>query len=139
MAASRARGRDGTGEMSGGGKGAMVGGGGDEPPPVEEEQAFRFEARRSRLDWRLLHSIDVDRVMRENDIDALESTLAGTHPRGAPRPLSILTTPLPTTKLDIGFRYFLFFNDTFYTTLDAREVHAAIMVSPRSASKKFRA
>jgi hypothetical protein len=41
-----------------------------------EDQPFRFEARRARLDWRLLHAVDVDRVMRENDIDALESTLA---------------------------------------------------------------
>eukprot|EP00740_Mantoniella_antarctica_P000575 CAMPEP_0181395378 /NCGR_PEP_ID=MMETSP1106-20121128/28308_1 /TAXON_ID=81844 /ORGANISM="Mantoniella antarctica, Strain SL-175" /LENGTH=251 /DNA_ID=CAMNT_0023516995 /DNA_START=126 /DNA_END=878 /DNA_ORIENTATION=+ len=38
-------------------------------------EPFRFEARRARLDWRLLHAVDVDRMMRENDLDALESTL----------------------------------------------------------------
>ena len=36
---------------------------------------FAFERRRARLDWRLLHAVDVDRMMREGDIDVLESTL----------------------------------------------------------------
>ena len=41
----------------------------------EQSASFRFEARRARLDWRLLHSVDVDRLMRENDLDMLETTL----------------------------------------------------------------
>ena len=54
---------------------AVDGGGmaGTEGAPATPE--FRFEARRARLDWRLLHAVDVDRVMRENDIDTLESAL----------------------------------------------------------------
>mgnify|MGYP006137933343 CR=1 FL=1 len=49
----------------------------DEQMPTGETGAssFRFEARRARLDWRLLHSVDVDRLMRENDLDMLETTL----------------------------------------------------------------
>ena len=48
----------------------------DEQMPTGEQSAsFRFEARRARLDWRLLHSVDVDRLMRENDLDMLETTL----------------------------------------------------------------
>ena len=43
---------------------------------------FQFEARRARLDWRLLHAVDVDRLMRENDIDTLETTLV--RPRVSP-------------------------------------------------------
>ena len=43
--------------------------------PAESGPSFRFEARRARLDWRLLHSVDVDRLMRENDLDMLETTL----------------------------------------------------------------
>ena len=46
----------------------------DEQMPTGEQSAsFRFEARRARLDWRLLHSVDVDRLMRENDLDMLET------------------------------------------------------------------
>jgi|AntAceMinimDraft_5_1070358.scaffolds.fasta_scaffold55592_1 hypothetical protein len=48
-------------------------------------EPFRFEARRARLDWRLLHAVDVDRMMRENDLDALESTLAGEKGKGGRR------------------------------------------------------
>lgn len=58
--------RDASDELGGGGN---AGGGADDLP------SFRFEARRARLDWRLLHSVDVDRMMRENDIDTLESAL----------------------------------------------------------------
>ena len=48
---------------------------GGPPEGADEQQPFRFEARRARLDWRLLHSVDVDRMMRETDLDTLESTL----------------------------------------------------------------
>lgn len=36
---------------------------------------FRFEPRHARLDWRLLATLDVDRIARETDIDALEAAL----------------------------------------------------------------
>ena len=36
---------------------------------------FKFEKRNTRLDWRLLHSLDVDRIVRETDLDTLESAL----------------------------------------------------------------
>eukprot|EP00249_Psilotum_nudum_P009860 c22195_g1_i1 orf=2071-2709(-) len=36
---------------------------------------FLFQKRRARIDWRALHSIDVDQVIRETDIDKLESVL----------------------------------------------------------------
>lgn len=39
------------------------------------QQAFKFEPRRARLDWRLLSGIDVDRIARETDIDTLEQAL----------------------------------------------------------------
>ena len=43
--------------------------------PSSRATAFRFEPRRARLDWRLLASVDADRVARETDIDALERAL----------------------------------------------------------------
>ncbi|KAK3254491.1 hypothetical protein CYMTET_36294 [Cymbomonas tetramitiformis] len=43
-----------------------------EEQPFGPVKAFGFEKRRQRLDWRLLHSVDVDRVIRETDIDLLE-------------------------------------------------------------------
>ncbi|GBF96203.1 hypothetical protein Rsub_08748 [Raphidocelis subcapitata] len=33
---------------------------------------FRFDTKRCRLDWRLLHGVDVDQVIRTTDLDALE-------------------------------------------------------------------
>ncbi|CAM6094918.1 unnamed protein product [Calypogeia fissa] len=36
---------------------------------------FVFQRRLSRIDWRKLHTIDVDRVIRQVDLDALESVL----------------------------------------------------------------
>lgn len=64
-------------------EGAEGSGGFGKAPPVNNDEdemnraPFRFEARRARMDWRLLHAVDVDRMMRENDLDVLESTLAG--------------------------------------------------------------
>ena len=55
--------------------------------PAESGPSFRFEARRARLDWRLLHSVDVDRLMRENDLDMLETTLVRARRNPPPRPL----------------------------------------------------
>ena len=50
--------------------------GGDEAIDANDAPgAFAFEARRARMDWRAIHAVDVDRVMRENDIDTLESVL----------------------------------------------------------------
>jgi hypothetical protein len=43
--------------------------------PSSRATAFRFEPRRARLDWRLLASVDADRIARETDIDALERAL----------------------------------------------------------------
>jgi hypothetical protein len=43
--------------------------------PSDTPGAFAFEARRARMHWRAIHAVDVDRVMRENDIDTLESVL----------------------------------------------------------------
>ena len=43
--------------------------------PSDAPPAFAFEARRARMDWRAIHAVDVDRMMRENDIDTLESVL----------------------------------------------------------------
>ena len=51
--------------------------------PSDAPPAFAFEARRARMDWRAIHAVDVDRVMRENDIDTLESVLV--RPRLVPR------------------------------------------------------
>lgn len=79
----------GAGDSPGGGGGAGAG----------EDEAFRFEARRARLDWRLLHAVDVDRMMRENDIDVLESTLAGG--KGGKR--SRLSSPFPVSWIVILF------------------------------------
>ena len=57
---------------------------------------FQFEARRARLDWRLLHAVDVDRLMRENDIDTLETTLVRPHPSPDARfAFSASTTTFP--------------------------------------------
>ena len=42
-----------------------------EPP----QRAFRFEPRRTRIDWRLLHGVDPDDVVRDMNIDALEGVL----------------------------------------------------------------
>ena len=36
---------------------------------------FRFQRRHGRLDWRKLSSVDIDRVMRDVDLDALEDNL----------------------------------------------------------------
>lgn len=49
------------------------------PPPGDGAPlpAFRFQPRRGKLDWRSVSSLDLDRVMREVDIDALEQQLAG--------------------------------------------------------------
>ncbi|GFR48246.1 hypothetical protein Agub_g10109 [Astrephomene gubernaculifera] len=33
---------------------------------------FKFEARRARIDWRLLHGIDISAMMRDVDLDTLE-------------------------------------------------------------------
>ena len=60
---------------------------------------FQFEARRARLDWRLLHAVDVDRLMRENDIDTLETTLV--RPRASPDArfaFSASTTTFPPSR-----------------------------------------
>ena len=43
--------------------------------PSDAPPAFAFEARRARMDWRAIHAVDVDCMMRENDIDTLESVL----------------------------------------------------------------
>ena len=51
--------------------------------PSDAPPAFAFEARRARMDWRAIHAVDVDRMMRENDIDTLESVLV--RPRLVPR------------------------------------------------------
>ena len=56
--------------------------------PAESGPSFRFEARRARLDWRLLHSVDVDRLMRENDLDMLETTLVRARPKLPPEPVA---------------------------------------------------
>lgn len=56
--------------------------------PAESGPSFRFEARRARLDWRLLHSVDVDRLMRENDLDMLETTLVRARPNLPPTPVA---------------------------------------------------
>ena len=42
-----------------------------EPP----QRAFRFEPRRTRIDWRLLHGVNPDDVVRDMNIDALEGVL----------------------------------------------------------------
>ena len=64
--------------------------------PSDAPPAFAFEARRARMDWRAIHAVDVDRVMRENDIDTLESVLV--RPRLVPRvPTRRATTFRPTT------------------------------------------
>ena len=42
---------------------------------VARSSTFRFEPRRARLDWRLLASVDADRIARETDIDSLERAL----------------------------------------------------------------
>lgn len=34
--------------------------------------AFRFEPRRARMDWRVLHGVDVDSIQRDLDLDSLE-------------------------------------------------------------------
>jgi hypothetical protein len=34
-----------------------------------------FERRRRRLDWRQLHAVDVDRIVRHTDIDSLEQAV----------------------------------------------------------------
>ena len=36
---------------------------------------FRFQRRHGRLDWRKLSSVDIDRVMRDVELDALEDNL----------------------------------------------------------------
>eukprot|EP01018_Ginkgo_biloba_P011295 Gb_03048 [translate_table: standard] len=37
--------------------------------------AFNFQKRHARLDWRILHAIDVDQILRDTDIDKLEAVL----------------------------------------------------------------
>ena len=44
---------------------------------MTDDKAFRFQARRGRLDWRSLSSLDLDKIAREVDIDTLERHLAG--------------------------------------------------------------
>ena len=77
--------------------------------PAESGPSFRFEARRARLDWRLLHSVDVDRLMRENDLDMLETTLVRARPnlpharcppgRASARSLTFPFLVLPSLRL----------------------------------------
>uniref|UniRef100_A0A061R8F5 Zinc finger protein DZIP1 n=1 Tax=Tetraselmis sp. GSL018 TaxID=582737 RepID=A0A061R8F5_9CHLO len=42
--------------------------------PVQHEP-FRFDSRRTRIDWRLLHGIDISEVYSRIDLDALERVL----------------------------------------------------------------
>ncbi|WIA11315.1 hypothetical protein OEZ85_011438 [Tetradesmus obliquus] len=35
-------------------------------------QPFKFESRRSRIDWRLLHGVDINKLIRDTDLDTLE-------------------------------------------------------------------
>ncbi|KAK9845673.1 hypothetical protein WJX84_004962 [Apatococcus fuscideae] len=37
---------------------------------------FSFDRRRLKIDWRLLHGVDVDRVVRETDLDLLEKVVS---------------------------------------------------------------
>jgi hypothetical protein len=62
------------------------------------------------MDWRAIHAVDVDRVMRENDIDTLESVLV--RPRLVPR--------VPTRRARSS-------NDNFFTSSSSP--------SPRRASR----
>ena len=43
--------------------------------PLMQSRPFSFEYRRDRIDWRKLHAVDVDRMVREADIETLESLL----------------------------------------------------------------
>lgn len=43
------------------------------PPPLPPP--FRFGPPRALIDWRALHSLDLGRVVRETDVDALEGVL----------------------------------------------------------------
>ncbi|KAK9806976.1 hypothetical protein WJX72_009222 [[Myrmecia] bisecta] len=44
-----------------------------EPVPVK---AFHFDSRRTRIDWRILHGVDIDRVVRDTDLDALDRVVS---------------------------------------------------------------
>ena len=74
--------------------------------PSDAPPAFAFEARRARMDWRAIHAVDVDRVMRENDIDTLESVLVrpwlvpSCPPDGRVRP----TTTFSRRRVVVGAR-----------------------------------
>ncbi|WIA31397.1 hypothetical protein OEZ86_002296 [Tetradesmus obliquus] len=35
-------------------------------------QPFKFDSRRSRIDWRLLHGVDINKLIRDTDLDTLE-------------------------------------------------------------------
>eukprot|EP00775_Hariotina_reticulata_P007380 gene7380-7589_t len=37
---------------------------------------FRFEQRRMRIDWRLLHGVDVNKLIRDTDLDTLEQLVS---------------------------------------------------------------
>eukprot|EP00884_Botryococcus_braunii_P000696 jgi/Botrbrau1/10627/Bobra.154_1s0016.1 len=41
--------------------------------PIAPVKPFAFDPRRIRIDWRLLHSLDIERMVQEVDLDALES------------------------------------------------------------------
>ncbi|CAM6039461.1 unnamed protein product [Sphagnum compactum] len=45
------------------------------PPPTLKSSSFVFQKRLSRIDWRTIHAIDVDQVIRDIDIDTLETVL----------------------------------------------------------------
>jgi hypothetical protein len=71
--------------------------------PSDAPPAFAFEARRARMDWRAIHAVDVDRVMRENDIDTLESVLV--RPRLVPRVPTRRALSSPTTTFSSSSRH----------------------------------
>ncbi|KAG1653769.1 hypothetical protein FOA52_006499 [Chlamydomonas sp. UWO 241] len=37
---------------------------------------FKFEPRRSRIDWRMLHGVDINPIIRDVDLDTLERVVA---------------------------------------------------------------
>jgi len=47
----------------------------DEEPLLKQTKPFVFEKRLRRLDWRLLHAVDLDRLIQKVDIDMLESAV----------------------------------------------------------------
>ncbi|KAF8057745.1 Dzip1l [Scenedesmus sp. PABB004] len=55
--------------LAGGGRDQAGAGGGEGGATYAP---FKFEARRQRIDWRLLTGVDVNRLVRDTDLDALE-------------------------------------------------------------------